>query len=332
MTRLWPSAAYRAPRHGALLSTLALAALLGACGASPPPALQGYVEADFIYVGPATTGTLARLAVEPGQRVAAGQALFAMDDTPEARAAEAAGAQRERAQAQLANLRTGRRPLELEMLQQQLQQAQAALSASGSALKRQAELVDQGFVSAARRDEMQASRDRDAARVQELQAQLALARLAARSDEVEAAAATVRAAAADAAQAGWRQAQTLRAAPRAGQVFDVLHRAGEVVTAGSPVVSLLPDGATKVLFFVPQAGLAQATPGRLVQVSCDGCPSALQARIRWVSPQAEYTPPVLYGQEARAKLVFRVEAEPLPGTDLRPGQPVDVRLTPAGPT
>jgi HlyD family secretion protein len=207
-------------------------------------------------------------------------------------------------------------------------QAQAALAASTSALERQTGLVQQGFQSPARLDELRAARDRDAARVRELQAQLANARLAARRDEIAAADAEARAAAADAQLAGWRQGQATRTAPRAGQVFDVLHRPGEVVAAGAPVVALLPDGALKLRFFVPQPELARAVVGGTVQVGCDGCAPGLTARIRWVSPQAEYTPPVLYGNEARAKLVFRVEAEPAPGAKLQPGQPVDVRWAP----
>lgn len=309
-----------------LAAALAAGLLLSACGEREPQALPGYVEAELLHVAPVATGTLARVAVARGQRVEAGQPLFAMDGTPELHSAEAAAARQDRAAAQWANLRTGKRPLELTALEQQVLQSDAALAASTSALQRQAQLVDQGFVSAARLDELRAARDRDAARVRELHAQMALARQASRRDEIQAAAADTRAAQADAALAGWRQGQTLRSAPRAGQVFDVVHRPGEVVAAGSPVVSLMPDGALKVLFFVPEQRLPGAAVGATVRIGCDGCAPDQRARIRWVSPQAEYTPPVLYGNEARAKLVFRVEAEPLPGAVLHPGQPVDVRF------
>jgi HlyD family secretion protein len=65
--------------------------------------------------------------------------------------------------------------------------------------------------------------------------------------------------------------------------------------------------------------------GNAVEVRCDGCPGPVAANISFISTQAEYTPPVLYGREARAKLVFLVEARP-EGGNLHPGQPVDVRL------
>jgi HlyD family secretion protein len=309
-----------------LAMALAAGLVLAACGEREPEALHGYIEAELLHIAPLTTGTLAHVAVERGQRVDVGQPLFAMDGTPELHTVAAASARQDRAAAQLANLRTGKRPLEISSLQQQVLQAEAAMAGSTSALQRQAQLVDQGFVSAARLDELRATRDRDAARVRELQAQMALAQQASRRDEIEAADADTRAAKADTELAGWRQGQTQRTAPGPGQVFDVVHRPGEVVTAGSPVVSLLPDGALKVLFFVPERQLPRAAIGGTVRFACDGCAPDQRARIRWVSPQAEYTPPVLYGNEARAKLVFRVEAEPFPGIALRPGQPVDVRF------
>ena len=55
---------------------------------------------------------------------------------------------------------------------------------------------------------------------------------------------------------------------------------------------------------------------------------AHRGTLSFVSSQAEYTPPVLYSRESRAKLVFLVEARPdLEGAALRPGQPVDVMLS-----
>lgn len=311
-----------------ILVAAVAATVMAGCSDSSPPAMPGYVEADLLYVAPSSTATVGQIAVARGQRVRAGQPLFTMERVAEDRGTESALARRDRAQAQAENLRKGRRPLELEVLRQQLVQAQALLTVSTIAWDRQAQLARQGFVSALRLDELASARDRDRARVAEVQAQIELARQAARTDEVAAAEADTRAATADLALASWRQDQTARAAPVAGQVFDVLYATGEVVAAGSPVVALLPDGALKLRFFVPQHELGRAAVGATVQVACDGCAAGLTARIRWVSPQAEYTPPVIYSNAARAKLVFRVEADPVPGAALRPGQPVDVRWAP----
>lgn len=293
--------------------------------------MGGYVEAELVYAAPTGAGVLRTVNVRRGDRVIRGQTLFTLDNDAESMSRSAAQARRDAAEAQAADLRKGRRPDELRAAEAQLAQGQAALAASESAVRRQRDLVAQGFVSAGRIDELVAARDRDAARVRELQAQLALAQQAARADEVAAAAAQARGSAADLDLARWREDQRRRTAPVEAAVFDVMYRAGEWVAAGAPVVALLPAGAVKLRFFVPETDLPRAAIGAEVRVDCDGCPAGSSARIRWLSPQAEFTPPVLYGTGSRAKLVYMAEAEPAAGATLRPGQPVDVRFARPGP-
>ncbi len=147
-----------------------------------------------------------------------------------------------------------------------------------------------------------------------------------------AAAADARGAVSDVALSAWREGEKRREAPVDALVFAVMHRPGDWVNAGAPVVALLPPDALKLRFFVPEPALARAAVGSEVALSCDGCAPNLRARIRWVSPQAEYTPPVIYSNASRSKLVFAVEATPLDGAAaLKPGQPVDVRFAKAGP-
>jgi HlyD family secretion protein len=319
---------------GFLVTAVSLSSLLflAACmRGDDTGVMTGYVEAELVYVAAASAGTLQRLDVQRGQAVKKGQPLFALEPDAEALASDAAQARRERAQALADNLRKGRRPNELAAIDQQLQQARAALAASASALQRNQRLVDDGFLAPLRMEELLAARDRDAARLRELQAQRALADEASRSDEVAAGAADARAAGADLALARWRQGQRERLAPVDAAVFDVLARPGEWVNAGAPVVALLPPTALKLRFFVPEPALSQAVAGREVQVSCDGCAIGLRARIRWVSPQAEFTPPVIYSVGSRGKLVFMVEAEPTDPRAFKPGQPVDVRWASTAP-
>jgi HlyD family secretion protein len=293
-------------------------------------AMSGYAEADLVYVAPAAAGTLAAVVVQRGERVQRGQLLFALDADAETLARQGALARSERAQAQADNLRKGRRPLELQALDQQLAQAEAALAASTSTLQRNQQLVEQGFQSPLRLEELVAARVRDAAHLRELQAQRQLATQAARGDEVAAAAAEARGALSEVALSAWREAQRRREAPADALVYDVMYRAGEWVNAGAPVVALLPPGALKLRFFVPEPQLARAALGAEVALACDGCVADLRARIRWVSPQAEYTPPVIYSNASRSKLVFAVEAVPLGAAGaLKPGQPVDVRFVAA---
>jgi len=138
----------------------------------------------------------------------------------------------------------------------------------------------------------------------------------------------VQATAATLAKAQWALAQKTQYAPTNAWVQDTLYRPGEFVIAGNPVVALLPPENIKARFFVPQPQLASFKSGTPVSVSIDGVPTPLRATVNYISTQAEFTPPVIYSKENRAKLVFMVEAglAAAVARNLRPGQPVDVRL------
>jgi HlyD family secretion protein len=307
---------------------VALAAAMGLGGDGGPLVVQGYVEGEYVYVAAPVAGRLETLEVARGAQVAAGAPLFQLDRSSEQPARDDAAARLARAEANLANLKKGKRPSEIESLQAQLAQAEAMLELSNVALKRREELIGSHAVSREAVDEARATHERNQARVAELQAELETARLGARADEIEAAEAEVTAARAQLAQADWRLDELSQAAPKAGLVFDTLYRPGEWVAAGAPVVSLLPPENIKVRFFVPEPRLGGVAVGDVVQVRCDACAPDLSATISYISPDAEYTPPVIYSREMRAKLVYLVEARPRQPTALRPGQPVDVTLPP----
>jgi HlyD family secretion protein len=315
-----------------LLPTLVLALSLTACSrhANEAP-FSGYAEAELVYLAAPAAGTLLTLAVQRGDSVKRDQVLYTLDADAEALGREGAQARSDAALAQAADLRKGKRPNELAAIDQQLAQARAALGSSTSQLERNQRLVAQGFVSPAQLDTLVAARDRDAAGVRELLAERATAVEAARVDAIAAAAAQARGAQADLSLARWHESQKQRNAPGDALVFDTLYRVGEWVPAGTPVVVLLPPGAVKLRFFVPQPMLARVAVGGTVSVACDGCPAGLSARIDYVSPQAEFTPPVIYSNESRSKLVFMVEARPTGNSPLKPGQPVEVHLLPASP-
>ena len=303
------------------------ALLLSGCTGDAPAGFSGYAEADLVYLAASGGGVLQQLPVRRGDHVASGAPLFQLDAAYEGYGRDAAAAQASRAQAQLADVSKGRRREEIKALKAQLAQAKAAFTLADAQLKRQRELVKQGFVSAAQMDEIEASRTSNQARIKELDAQLSLAHEASRPDTIRAARADVQAASAQVSQQEWAASQKRRAAPVAATVYDVLYRQGEWVPAGQPVVVLLPDQGVKVRFFVPQADLARVKVGQMVQVACDQCAGG-QAKVRYVSPQAEFTPPVIYSNESRGKLVYLIEATPEGPLmqALKPGQPLTVRL------
>lgn len=130
------------------------------------------------------------------------------------------------------------------------------------------------------------------------------------------------------AKAEWDLSQKRQSAPQAGLVFDTLFRQGEWVAPGRPVVALLPPHNVKVRAFVPETEIAKYHPGDAVRVNVDGLGAPIGGKISFISPRAEYTPPVIYSRESRDKLVFMIEIvfDPGVGAKLHPGQPVDVQM------
>ncbi|MEY4238150.1 MAG: hypothetical protein RL339_751, partial [Pseudomonadota bacterium] len=122
-----------------------------------------------------------------------------------------------------------------------------------------------------------------------------------------------------------RQREIAPVAPEAGVIEQTYYNPGEWVPANAPVVAVLPDARRKLRFYVPQDRIAALKVGGAIHYGCDGCGDAATARISFIAPRAEFTPPVIYSESARAKLVFLVEAM-LPASDkpLPPGLPVEV--------
>lgn len=300
--------------------------LLAACTPAPGTGWSGYVEGEYVYVSAALGGTLTQLNVRAGDTVAAGAPLFALDTDNEQAALREAQARQTVAQAQASNLDRGRRREEIDVIRAQLAQAQTAAAQSATDLAREQQLVAQGFVAHARLDTLRSAQSQTQARVSELQAQLRVAELPARRDERNAAQASREAASAAVQQAAWREAQKHRQAPTAALVADTFFRVGEWVNPGQPVVALLPPGKLKLRFFVPEAQVAALPPGSAVHVRCDGCASDIRAKVSWIATRAEYTPPVIYSNAQRSKLVFLVEArlDAQDASRLKPGQPIEV--------
>lgn len=316
-------------------AALVSAALLGACTAPPPPGWTGYAEGDYVRVAAPLAGALVALPVQAGQTVAAGAPLFTLEAQAEAAAQQEAAARVAASLATARNADSGRRADEVAVTRAQLAQARAAAALARSELARQQQLVAQGFISPAKLDDAQAAASQSAARVAEFEAALKVAELPARPDERAAARASAQAAEQVLVQSRWRLEQKTQRAPASAtagtQVADTYYRVGEWVPAGAPVVSLLPPGAVKARFYVAEAELGALQPGQAVHLHCDGCGADIAARITRIATQPEYTPPVIYSNAQRARLVFMVEARPDALADaqrLKPGQPLDVRRAP----
>jgi len=302
--------------------------LLAACSGAPRTTFQGYVEGEFVYMASSQPGRLEHLAVTRGQRVERGAPLFTLESIDERAVRDQARQQLAAAEAQLADIETGKRPPEVAVVAAQLTQAEAAARKSALQRDRDEAQYQSGGISREQLEATLAQAASDAAHVSELASQLEVARLPGRAEQLKAQARQVEAARAVLEQADWRLGEKSIAAPSAALVYDTLYREGEWVASGSPVVRLLPPQNIKVRFFVPEPVIGALTAGRKVLLHCDGCAADVPATITFVSNEAEYTPPVIYSNETRGKLVYMIEAHPTPAdaVKLHPGQPLEVQL------
>jgi HlyD family secretion protein len=309
-----------------------LLALLSGCQPDVETRYQGYVEGEPVMVAAQQSGQLTSLAVRRGDVIASGAPLFSQDQAVEAASVSQAEAQVDQTRAQLDNLATGRRPPEIAAIEAQLKDAEARQALSAGQLARQQALVAKGFVSAESLDQARTQLARDQASVLQMRAQLATARLPGRAEERAGAQAQVAASQAALEQSTIRLEQKSQRAPASGRVQDIYYRAGEWAAAGQPVVSILPAENIKIRFFVPEPALGALRTGQTVGIHCDGCDTPVPAVIRFISTSAEYTPPVLFSEKNRHRLVYMVEAWPQPkdAVRLHPGLPVDVSLNRPG--
>jgi HlyD family secretion protein len=302
-----------------------LAALLSILpsGAADEAGYPGYLEADYVYVAPVSAGRIAGIAVTEGQAIAAGDMLFSLDDGQQQALLAGAQARVEAARATLDNLVTGSRAQEIDVIRASLGKAQSDLALAESNLARSEKLLAAGAVPAVRVEQDRAALASAQAQVEQLTAQVNVAELPARNAQQVAAEANLTAAEAEASRAALDLGDRQTTAPIAGVVERLFYTTGEMAASGTPVLSIMPEGALKARFFVPEGDRAGLVLGGTVFVSCDGC-TVMPAHVTYLAAEPQTTPPVIYSREERGRLVYLVEAELEAPGGLQPGQPVTV--------
>lgn len=268
-----------------------LCMMLSLCACEPQEnnLINGYVEGVYVYPSPAASGVLEKIDVVKGQFVKAGSPLFAVDY--------------DIWQAKLNKARN-----DVQAAKEQLAQAEAVFINSEKEFNRFAKLVKTNAVSQAAYDVKLADFDSARAKVSELKV-------------------LVKNAEQNLRQVQQQYEQNIVSSKFSGIVSDVYFRLGEVVTAGNPVVSVLPPENVKVRFFVSEKMLPEIKYNQKVYISYDGGSKELGAKVSYISPAAEYTPPVIYSTESRGKLVFMIEAKfDDKDNQLNVGLPVSVRI------
>lgn len=260
--------------------------LLCACGRSNQTVWLGYGEGDNAFIGAPQPGWITHLYVERGQVVHRGDLLFTLDDTQQ-RAA------RDQAAATLAQMKAT------------LTQQQANLDYTRKQFSRQSGLARANAGTPTNLDLAQSNFRQSGAQISQAQSQIQQQEAALQSAE-------------------YALSQRRVVAQTDGHVEDIYYREGEYVAASIPVLTVLPPRNIYVRFFVPETELGKVHIGDRVQIRCDGC-QPVDATISFIAQQEEFTPPVIFSENNRGKLVFKLEARAPGGLKLNPGQPVDVR-------
>ncbi|STX27847.1 hemolysin D [Legionella beliardensis] len=306
------------------LILLILASL--SCRHEEKVAFQGYVEGENIYLASPYSGLLVKLAVQRGQLVKKGQFLFELDPNPQALFIKQYQADIKQAEHTLRDLQNPRRTEEIAAIESQIEQVNAQLKLAELRVKRYRELYEKRVVSKDVYDSVIARYDELVNRREQYKSNLNLSKQGSRNEQISAQQAQVEALQAKLKEATWQLEQKKIVAPAAGIIFDTYYRQGEFVGSQQAVLSLLTPENVHIEFFIPVEKLAIIKVGQRIRFTCTGCAQTGQAIINYISPEAEYLPPLVYSRENDDKLVFRIKATLLTFNQYKPGQPVTVYL------
>lgn len=289
--------------------------------------LYGNVELREVQLAFRAAGRLATVGVEEGDRVVAGDALATLDAEPFEEALAVAEANVARARAELARVRAGARPQEIQQAEARVREARAAFDNAARNAERQERLLASRSTSQTAADAARAERDAAAARLASAEEALTLAREGARAEDIAAAEATLAAAIATRAQAETQVADATLRAPSPGTVLTRAREPGAFVGVGQAVFALALDERVDVRAYVEEERLGRVVPGTEVAIKSDSSPRVYRGRVGFVSPRAEFTPKSVETPALRTDLVYRLRVRVLdPDEALRQGMPVTLTL------
>lgn len=287
---------------------------------------QGYVEGENIYLASPYSGDLSSMLIQRGQQVKKNQLLFTLDPNPQKISLMESSAAVEQAQQVYNDLKKPKRPDELAAIAAQVAQAEAQVNLATLRVKRNQILFDKHVLD---KDSLDASIERAhelTALKTQFEANLALAKLGGREDQIKAQLAQISIFKAKMNQAQWQLDQKSLYSPADGIIFDTYYKLGEFVDTARPVLSLLAPENIQVEFFVSAEAVGAMKLNQKIIFNCEGCKPNNFAVIQYISPEAEYTPPLVYSRENIDKLVFRIKAHPAEPLRFKPGQPVVVTV------
>lgn len=300
---------------------------LTSCGKQDHRYVQGYVEGENIYLASPYSGQLIKKNVFRGQPVKSGQLLFQLDENPQALTVKQSKANLLQAKKTYDDLVKPRRKPEIEAIQEQIAETDAQIVLAEIRVRRNQTLFLKHAIDRDSTDAAEANYNALLKRKKQYLANLELAKLGSREEQINAQQAQILALTAQLFIAKWELAQKSVYAPADGLIVDTYFSKGDFVPAQQSLAALLTPSNTRIEFFLPAKALASIKIGQAIKFTCDGCVNPSSAHISYVSPEVEYMPPLVYSRDNSDKLVFRIKANidnnPLA---FKPGQPVMVDL------
>jgi len=309
-----------------ILLFLLFGLLISSCNRNGHQEFQGYVEGENTYLASPYFGILQTLKVERGQHVTKGQLLFSLDPNPQQINISQVKGELEQAQNTLKDLEKPRRLPELTAIEAQIEQANAQIKLAAIRVERFQKLFNKQATDKDSLDSALANLQQQQQLKQQYESNLALAKLGGRDDQITAQKGQISSLEAKLKEAEWELNQKTLVAPASGIIFETYFNEGEFVASQQPVVALLEPKNIRIEFFIPLESMGLVQLGKKINFSCTGCRQTNEAIINYVSPDAEFIPPLVYSRENYAKLVFRVKARITDPNSFKPGQPVLVAL------
>lgn len=307
---------------------LVLAGALG-CGAKVDPNqvhLSGRVEATDVKVATQVPGRILARPVEEGTVVQVGDVIAVIDTTDARLALAAAEADRDQADAALRLLEAGARREEVDEAEANFAQARAEQDVAEKDYARAKLLVESGTSTPKREEDATARRDATRAVTEAARQRVLRLRAGARPEERLGARARLDAATARVAQIEQQLRDATVRSTRRGVITETLAEAGEMVTAGSPLVVLTDLGNPWMVGYVAEPDLGKVRLGAEAEVVTDGG-ERRRGRVTYVASTAEFTPKNVQTRDERVKMVFEVKIG-LENEDglFKPGMPIEATL------
>lgn len=295
---------------------------------------SGTVEATEARVGFQAPGRIETIGAREGDAVKAGAVLAELDRAETEARRQQASAQANAARALLRELERGSRPEEIAQGRAALAGASERVRDAQRDLDRTKTLFEGGAVSREALDKARLALDLAQSQDDQAREQVTILETGPRREKIDAQRAQLaQAEAAVRVIDATLDAMTIRA-PFDG-VVTVRHREpGEIVAAGSPVLTIMNPDDRWVRIYVPETRIGAVRVGQAATITTDTFPKkTYRGEVSFIATEAEFTPKTVQTSEERVKLVYAVKVRVTgdPARDLKPGMPADVGLEPGTP-